>query len=66
MKHIAVVLTATYWKLGQRLKLTDNVGADCPLPYLAMHETHGDDSEEIILTLNWTRVLREISITIAS
>ena len=42
-QHIDEVLATTGWVSGQRFKLADQVGASCPLPYLALYEAHADD-----------------------
>ena len=59
--HIDEVLATTGWTSGQRFKLTDTAGADCPLPYLAIYEAHGDDPKQVIRTPNETRAERQQS-----
>lgn len=53
--HIDEVLTSTGWTTGQRFKLADEVGAACPLPYLALYEAWAEDSTSVLKTLNDTR-----------
>jgi hypothetical protein len=62
--HIDEVLATTGWKSGQRFKLTDQIGAKCPLPYLAIYEAHGDDPKQVIQTLNESRPERKQSTAI--
>ena len=53
--HIDEVLTTTGWTTGQRFKLADEVGAPCPLPYLALYEAWAEDAPSVLKTLNDTR-----------
>ncbi|MFP6681632.1 MAG: hypothetical protein VCB07_05480 [Gammaproteobacteria bacterium] len=62
--HIDEVLATTGWKSGQRFELTDQVGAKCPLPYLAIYEAHTDDPKQVIQTLTETRPQRRQSTAI--
>lgn len=57
-QHIDEVLATTGWVSGQRFKLADQVGAPCPLPYLALYEAHADDPKSIIARMNDTREQR--------
>ena len=56
--HIDEVLQTTGWTRGQRFKLTDEVGASCPLPYLALYEAWAEDPKSVIKTLNDSRPQR--------
>ncbi len=53
--HIDEVLQTTGWTSGQRFKLSAEVGAACPLPYLALYEAWADDAAQVLKTLNDTR-----------
>lgn len=59
--HLDEVIDSTGFKSAQRFKLVDQVGEECPLPYLAVYETEADDSESILNTLNYTRNQRQQS-----
>lgn len=54
-EHIDDVLRTTGWTRGQRFKLTDQVGATCPLPYLALYEAWDEDAAGVLKTLSDTR-----------
>lgn len=56
--HIDEVLASAGWESGQRFRLVDQAGADCPLPYLAFYEVEASDSAEILQTLHATRPQR--------
>jgi len=56
--HIDEVLATTGWLSGRRYRLTDEVGAECPLPYLALYEAEADDPRSLIKTMNETREQR--------
>lgn len=57
-RHIDEVLASTGWSAGQRFELTDEAGAKCPLPFLALYETEGDDPKAVIARLTETRPQR--------
>ena len=59
--HLDEVIDSTGFKSAQRFKLVDQVGEDCPLPYLAVYETETDDPASILNTLNDTRSQRQQS-----
>ncbi len=59
--HLDEVLESTGWKSAQRFLLTDETGAACPLPYLALYEVDTDDPKTIIPHLNATRAKRQQS-----
>lgn len=56
--HIDEVLATTGWQAGQRYHLTDQAGAKCPLPFLAIYEAEADDPGELLQTLAATRPQR--------
>lgn len=53
--HIDEVLATTGWLSGQRYRLADEVGRDCPLPYLALYEAEAEDPRQLIQAMNDTR-----------
>ncbi|MCC6707529.1 MAG: hypothetical protein IT492_08205 [Gammaproteobacteria bacterium] len=53
--HLDEVLSTTIMTSAQRFKLTDQQGAKCPLPYLALYEVEADDPKEVLANLNATR-----------
>ena len=53
--HIDEVLATTGWSSGQRFRLADEVGAACPLPYLALYEAWSEDAASVLKTLSDTR-----------
>ncbi len=53
--HIDEVLATTGWSSGQRFRLADEVGAACPLPYLALYEAWSEDAASVLKTLSETR-----------
>jgi len=53
--HIDEVLQTTGWVSGQRFRLQDQVGAPCPLPYLAIYEAQAEDAASVLKTLNDSR-----------
>jgi len=59
--HIREVLATTGWTSGQRFRLSDQAGAECPLPFLALYEAEADDPKEILQTLTKTRPERQQS-----
>jgi hypothetical protein len=59
--HLDEVLVTTGWQTAQRFVLSDEAGAKCPLPYLALYEVEADDSSTIIPTMNATRAERQQS-----
>jgi len=56
--HIDEVLATTGWQSGQRFQLTDEIGAKCPLPFLAIYEAEADEPEQVLETLAATRPQR--------
>ncbi len=56
--HLEEVIETTGWSSAQRFELSDEVGAKCPLPYLALYEAEADNPKEVIETLNETRPQR--------
>ena len=56
--HLEEVIATTGWTSAQRFQLTDQAGAKCPLPYLALYEAEGDSAESVIKKLNETRPQR--------
>ena len=52
------MLASTSWLSGQRFELVDQVGQQCPLPYLAFYELEADDSHDILQHLHDTRPRR--------
>jgi hypothetical protein len=59
--HIDEVLASTGWLSGQRFRLSGEVGAKCPLPYLAIYEAEADTAAEVLTTLSATRPQRQQS-----
>ncbi len=59
--HLDEVLQTTGWNLAQRFKLVDQVGKECPLPYLALYETEANPEKSAIEVMNETRSEREQS-----
>ena len=60
-RHIDEVLESTGWLSGQRFKLSEEIGAKCPLPYLAVYEAEAENAAAVLKTLNDTRGQREQS-----
>ena len=56
--HLEEVIETTGWSSAQRFELSDEVGAKCPLPYLALYEAEADNPKEVIEKLNETRPQR--------
>ena len=56
--HLDEVLASTMMSSAQRFKLTDQQGAKCPLPYLALYEVEADDPKDVLVDLNATRAER--------
>ncbi len=59
--HLKEVLSSTELKSAQRYQLVDQVGEDCPLPYLALYEGDSSDTASFIENLNETRSQRQQS-----
>ena len=59
--HLTEVLSSTELKSAQRYQLVDQVGEDCPLPYLALYEGDSSDTASFIANLNETRSQRQQS-----
>lgn len=53
--HLDEVLASTLMTSAQRFKLSDEQGAKCPLPYLALYEVEADDPKDVLVNLNATR-----------
>lgn len=53
--HIDEVLESTGWLSGQRFKLSGEIGAKCPLPYLAVYEAEAENATAVLKTLHDTR-----------
>lgn len=56
--HLDEVLATTLMSSAQRFKLTQQQGAACPLPYLALYEVEADDPKDVLVNLNATRAQR--------
>jgi hypothetical protein len=59
--HLDEVLASTGWLSAQRFVLSDEAGAKCPLPYLALYEVEANDPATIIPTMDATRAQRQQS-----
>lgn len=56
--HLEEVLATTLMSSAQRFKLSDEQGAQCPLPYLALYEVEADDPKDVLTNLNASRSQR--------
>ncbi len=59
--HLEEVLASTGWQTAQRFVLTDQIGKECPLPYLALYEVGAEDPKAVIQKMNDTRAKRQQS-----
>ena len=59
--HLDEVIATTGWRRAQRFRLAREVGAPCPLPYLAAYEAEADTADEVLEQLNGSRDQRQQS-----
>jgi hypothetical protein len=59
--HLDEVLQTTGFTSARRFRLAAEAGGVCPLPYLAVYETTGDDAESVLKRINDTRGQRQQS-----
>lgn len=59
--HLDEVLATTGWQSAQRFRLTDQIGQECPLPFLALYEVEADNPKDVIRQMNETRAQRQQS-----
>ncbi|NKC00013.1 MAG: hypothetical protein GKR90_16140 [Pseudomonadales bacterium] len=59
--HLDEVIATTGWGRAQRFRLSETVGAECPLPYMAAYEAEAGSAQEVLDTLNSTRDGRQQS-----
>ena len=51
-------MQTTGWKIAQRFRLVDQMGFDCPLPYLVVYAADSVEGKSAICRMNETREKR--------
>ena len=59
--HLDEVIESAGYASAQRFRLVNQVGEQCPLPYLAVYEAEGESADEVLARLNDSRGQRQQS-----